>query len=60
MMVRLCLAVLTAACWSLPLAAQETALTVESIWGSSEFSNDLVSVRWMPTGPFYTAVERDQ
>lgn len=40
------------------LSAQE--LTVESIWGSSAFSGDLVSVRWMSDGNAFTTIERSE
>ncbi|MCH7875274.1 MAG: S9 family peptidase [Gemmatimonadetes bacterium] len=54
---RLLTAVLALACSTASLVSQESALTVQRIWGSSDFASDLVSVRWMPDGPYYTATE---
>ncbi len=43
-------------CSAVPLQAQD-ALTVQRIWGSSEFASDLVSIRWMPDDRYYSALE---
>ena len=45
-----------------PLSAQGVQappLTVHSIWGSREFTSDLVDVVWMKDGKAYTALEED-
>lgn len=43
-----------------PARAQVPELTVESIWGSREFSSDLVSVRWMDAAYFTTTEARQE
>ncbi len=42
---------------ALPLQAQQSGLTVEAIFGSHEFTSDLVSLRWMSDGRHYTVLE---
>jgi dipeptidyl-peptidase-4 len=41
-----------------PARAQQ-ALTVESIYGSSQFRGESVSVRWMPDGGYWSEIEAD-
>ena len=43
-----------------PAAAQQPDLTVQSIMGSRELSGDLVSVRWMDSGDYYTRIDRGE
>ncbi|HEX9729297.1 MAG TPA: S9 family peptidase [Gemmatimonadales bacterium] len=57
-MLRVVVVALTATLPFAVLPAQQAALTVDRIWGSSEYASDLVAVRWMPQGPYYTATER--
>ena len=37
-------------------AAARQELTVERIWGSSEFASDLVPAQWMSDGAHFTAL----
>ncbi len=46
------------ATWVTAASAQDPDLTIERIWGSSEFASDLVSVRWIDDS-FYTATEQN-
>lgn len=36
------------------LQAQESTLSVDSIWGSQHFSSSTIAVRWVPDGNYYT------
>ncbi|NIM48578.1 MAG: prolyl oligopeptidase family serine peptidase [Gemmatimonadales bacterium] len=45
---------------AVPATAQVPELTVQKIWGSREFSSDLVSVRWMEDGEYFTRTDRGE
>ena len=41
------------ATWVTAASAQDPGLTVERIWGSSEFASDLVPVRWIDDSSYW-------
>jgi dipeptidyl-peptidase-4 len=54
------LAVAAAVTFATPVVAQVPELSVERIYGSSDFSPQQVRVNWMDDGRHFTVVERDQ
>jgi dipeptidyl-peptidase-4 len=44
---------------ALPLTAQHGPLDVHRVWGTRDFSPDLVPVQWADQGPYFTTTEND-
>ena len=57
-MIRRTLSLLAVLALATPAAAQQTELSVQTIYGSSEFGTQLVSINWTDDGKSYTTVEQ--